>query len=208
MLASSVSQEGRRVDIVVDDVRIAVIGEIVHTEAPGPEVMQKSEPALKVQVDVEVPREPAVVGSAHQESFLIYHAKRKSSPVFGQIRDIRLANQKTQGAREQGFRNGRPAPGKKAIGRIPGQRPRRLPRENWILQVVVDDGVGSRIGAGIAAHPFEFPSEGASYGQLNGVITIVPPIAQSIQTILRDRRECRQRSEEHTSELQSLRHLV
>src|SRR5262245_58387695 len=102
---------------------------------------------------------------------------------------MRFARQERKGARQQKSRNRRPPPGQKPVRRIPRQRARSLPRENRILEVVIDDSVGPGVRSSVSAHPFELPPKRATDAQLDGVIAIVPPVAQAIYAVVRNRRE-------------------
>src|SRR2546423_10376154 len=118
--------------------------------------MQKSEAALKVEIDIEVRGQAASIGFADQESLFIHYAERKASPILHEVGNIGVAREKRERAGHYGFRNRRPAPGEKAVRGIPGQPARPLSREDGILQAIVDRRVCPRAGARIAAYPLEF----------------------------------------------------
>ena len=90
-LASSIGQEVRGVYIVIDYVRIAAVGEIVQTEAPGPEVVQEAEAALEMEIYVEVGGQTPSIGAADQESFFIHYAEREASPILDEVGDVGIA---------------------------------------------------------------------------------------------------------------------
>src|SRR5579859_1969325 len=68
-LASAIGQEVGRIDVVIHYVGITVVGEIVQSDTPSPEVMQEAEPSLEMEIDVEVGGQTPSIGVADQESF-------------------------------------------------------------------------------------------------------------------------------------------
>src|SRR5216684_4544698 len=111
--------------------------------------MQEGEPALEMEIDVEVGGQAPPTRVADQESFFVHDAKRKASPILDKISDIGIAREKRQRLGHDGFRYRCPAPGEKAVRSIPSQRARPLSRDDGIFQAVVDRGVCPRARARI-----------------------------------------------------------
>src|SRR5260370_42594638 len=104
MLSPAVGEKPGRIDVVVDHVRVPVVGQIVYAEAPRPEVVQQAEPALKMQVHVEVSGQPLGVGVAHQETLLVDDSERKASPILEKIGYVRFTRQEREESGNDGFR--------------------------------------------------------------------------------------------------------
>src|SRR5258708_29288608 len=105
MLSPAVGEKPGRIDVVVDHVRVPVVGQIVYADAPRPEVVQQAEPALETQIDVEVRGQPLGIGVAHQQTLLVDDSEGKAGPILEKIGYVRFTSQEREESGHDGFRD-------------------------------------------------------------------------------------------------------
>src|SRR6202012_1730300 len=71
-----------------------------------------------------------------------------------------------------------PAPHMDAVGGIPGKRPGTLRSVNGIDEAIIQGRAGTRARSGIAEEPLILAGERAAQGEIDGVVTVAPPIDQ------------------------------
>ena|SRR5215471_4197114 len=81
-LSPAVGQELGRAEDAVYGVGIAIVGEIVHAQAPRPQVMESTELPFEGEVHVEVIRQTVRARTAHEKAVFRSDIEWKAASVF------------------------------------------------------------------------------------------------------------------------------
>jgi len=98
--------------------------------------MQGAKLALEVEIDIEIIGIASGVRLSHHEAILVHHSERKTGAVFHQVRRRGVAHRNSSFPEGSAWAAGH-TPHVKAIGRVPGERPRRLRAKRGVLEAVI-----------------------------------------------------------------------
>jgi len=155
-----------RVDVVIHDVGVGVVGDVVEAAAQDPEVSEEVEALFELEIEGEVFGEALRTGQADELLLIVGYVEGESGAGFEGVGDFGVVN-------DGKFDERYVSPGKEAVGSVPGIGTRKLWAEQWIVEVEVESLIGLGVGAGVGAHQHIAFAEVVAEDEFDGFIAIV-----------------------------------
>src|SRR5208282_407582 len=171
-LKGAEGEELWRVDVAIDDNRVAVTGDVIEAAAQFPEISEEMEALLEEKVQRKIIGEAARSGRANQLLLIVGYVERDSSARLHRIGDLCSVD---DGQLEERHIS----PGQEAIRGIPGVRAGLLRTEQRVVDAEVENLIRVQAGAGVGAHQHVAFPEVVPEAYFKGVVAVVARIFEN-----------------------------